>query len=313
MLAAADDPGHCLDSLGDGPAQADRLHRLAHVGRREAVQDLRCRKEPRRRVRPQGEKVDPQLPRALASPQPPQLPHAELSVASDLALVDAGDLDLHRQVRAHPLHEGVGGGFSLHERRPIRFRAFADVERAVGLQPGIGRVAAPAEAGGADALRRAAERIRGEVHEVLDDPGQIVMEARRGHQGDEAAHWVEGHPAEMAVPVDGGELGDGAGVGPQDVDGGAERPLVHGGGRSVHGGYASGVDQRAGRRKPPVRSVSDPAFREPIPPPRPQREKPRRRGGGRKVRSSRANGVARATSGSRQAGWRRAPPARARR
>ena len=205
--------------------------------------------------RPQSEKVDSNFLRALASPQPPQLPHSKLSVAFDLALVDAGDFDLHRQIRAHPLHEGVGGGLSLHERRPIRFRAFADVERAVGLQPGIGGVPVPPEAGGADALRRPAERTRGEVHEVLDDPGQIVMEARRGHQGDEAAHRVEGHPAEMAVPVDGGEGGDGFGVGPKNVEGGAERPLDHGG-RSVHGGCASGVNQRAGRREPTAGSVS---------------------------------------------------------
>ena len=35
------------------------------------------------------------------------------------------------------------------------------------------------------------------------------MEAGRRHQGDEAAGRVEGDPAEMPAPVDGGELGDG--------------------------------------------------------------------------------------------------------
>ena len=45
----------------------------------------------------------------------------------------------------------------------------------------------------------------------------------------------------MAVPVDGGELGDGAGVGAQDVDGGAEGTGVHRGGGGGHGGWASGA------------------------------------------------------------------------
>ena len=81
------------------------------------------------------------------------------------------------------------------------------------------------------------------------------MQARGRHQGDDPAHRVEADPAEAAVPVDGGEGGDGLGVGAEDMEGGAERPLDRGDG-SVHGGCASGMDQRAGRRKPPARSIA---------------------------------------------------------
>ena len=66
------------------------------------------------------------------------------------------------------------------------------------------------------------------------------MQARGRHQGDEPAHRVEADAPEMPVPVDGGELLDGLCVGPKDVDGGAERPDVHGG-AVVHGGIASGM------------------------------------------------------------------------
>ena len=130
-----------------------------------------------------------------------------------------------------------------------------DVERAIGLQPGIGGVPVPPEAGRAGCKHRPAKRVRRDVHDVLENPAQIFMQERRQQHGDEAADRVEGHPAEMAVPVDGGEGGDGLGVGAKDVEGGAERPLDHGG-RSVHGGCASGVNQRAGRREPTAPSIA---------------------------------------------------------
>ena len=55
------------------------------------------------------------------------------------------------------------------------------------------------------------------------------------HQGDQPTHRVEADPAEAPAPVDGGERGDGVGVGVQDVEGGAEGSGMHRG-RRLHGG-----------------------------------------------------------------------------
>ena len=48
------------------------------------------------------------------------------------------------------------------------------------------------------------------------------MQAGGRRQGDEAARRVQADAPEVPVPVDGGERGDGIGVGLQHVDGGAE-------------------------------------------------------------------------------------------
>ena len=55
------------------------------------------------------------------------------------------------------------------------------------------------------------------------------MGVRRRHQRDQPAHGIQADPAEVAVPVDGRKLRDGFGIGTDDMDGGTERPRVHGG------------------------------------------------------------------------------------
>ena len=60
-----------------------------------------------------------------------------------------------------------------------------------------------------------AARAPGDVHDTVQDTGQVFTGVRRRHEGNEAAHRVEADPAEVAVPVDGDELGDGAGGAPR--------------------------------------------------------------------------------------------------
>ena len=149
------------------------------------------------------------------------------------------DLDLHHQIGRSPFDEGEGGCISFGAGRVEASGALADVERAVGLHPGAGRLAPPAKPGAADTLHGAGDGAPRSLHDVVENPGQVFMGERGRHQGDDPAHGVEADPAEAPVPVDGGELGDGAGVGAQDVDGGAEGAGVHGGG-GAHGGCPGG-------------------------------------------------------------------------
>ena len=62
---------------------------------------------------------------------------------------------------------------------------------------------------------------------MVEEIGQIFVQVRRGHQGDDSLHRVEPYPTEVPVPVHRRERGNGVGVGTQDVDGGAKRPRVH--------------------------------------------------------------------------------------
>ena len=82
------------------------------------------------------------------------------------------------------------------------------------------------------------------------------MEARRSHQGNEAPHRVEAYPTEVSAPVHGREFRDGFRLGVQGVDRRAEG-ADGGGGGAAHGGFASGVNLRATRRRRPARSIPD--------------------------------------------------------
>ena len=72
---------------------------------------------------------------------------------------------------------GVGLRCPLDEGGSIRRRPLADVEGAVGLHPRSGRIASPAKAGGEKPFRRASESAGGDVHDVHEYAGEIVMEA----------------------------------------------------------------------------------------------------------------------------------------
>ena len=250
----AHDPGHRLRLFVPGLAEAHPFHRLADVVRRQPFEHHRGVEVARRAPGPEGEELRTQLPRALAPVHPPQLPHPHLPVAFGLARIGVRDLDLHHQVRGATFDEGVGRRVAFGEGREVVPGPLADVERAVGLHSRAGRLPPPPKPGAADALDGAGDGAPRGVHDVAEDLGQVLVGEGGRHQGDDPAHRVEADPAEAAVPVDGREFGDGAGVGAQDVDGGAQRPGEHGGG-VVHGGCASvgagggsGEPDAAGRR-----------------------------------------------------------------
>ena len=114
-------------------------------------------------------------------------------------------------------------------------RTHADVERAIRLHTRTGRLVRPAQTGAAELSCRTGEDESRGFHEVVEDRGQVLMAVGGRHQCDEPAHRVEADLAEMPVPVDRGQRGDGFGIGAQDVDGGAKRSGTHRD-RLVHGG-----------------------------------------------------------------------------
>ena len=123
-----------------------------------------------------------------------------------------GDLDLDHQVGSDTFDEGLDGRLPAITGRVISVRALTDVERAVRLHPGAGRVTLPSKPETAELLHRPGEGATGGIHDVVEYRGEIFMGMRRRHQSDEPAHRVEADPSEVAVPVDGGKLGDGCGV-----------------------------------------------------------------------------------------------------
>ena len=104
--------------------------------------------------------------------------------------------------------ERIGVRLPRDEGGPVVPGPVADVEGAVGLHARAGGLAPAAEAGGEKPFRRTAESARGDVHDVDEDAGEVVMETRGSHQGDEPPHRVQVHPPEVPVPVDGGERRD---------------------------------------------------------------------------------------------------------
>ena len=91
---------------------------------------------------------------------------------------------------------------SFLERLSIGPGTLADVERAIGLHPGPGRFVPPPQARAAKLPRGACQSASRNVNDVVEDGRQVLVQARRRHQGDDPAHRVEAHPAELAVPVD---------------------------------------------------------------------------------------------------------------
>ena len=171
----------------------------------------------------QGEEVRPQVARPLAAVQAPELAHADLAVAFDPALVGVRDLDLDHEVERRAFDERCGRGFVLDRRRAIPPGPLVEVEGAVRLHPRARRLVPPADARAAESLRD----VRRRVHDIVEDPRQILVQVRGRHQHDKPAYRIEADPTEPPVPVDGGQRGHGPGIGVQDVDLGAQRPHVH--------------------------------------------------------------------------------------
>ena len=251
---------HRLRALAAGECAPDSLHRLADIGRLKARDHLRGDERPGRAARFQREELRADLLRVAAGAYPPQLPHPDITVALDLAFVDVRDLDLDHQVGSGVFEVGVGLRFPFDDGGSIPPRTLADVEGAVRLHPRAGRLASAAEAGGEKPFRGATECLRGDVHDVHEYAGEIVMEARGGHEGDEPPHRVQAHPPEVPAPVDRGQLRDRVRVRAQGVDRRAERADGgRGGGGAAHGGFASGVNLLAARRQPPASSIPAPS------------------------------------------------------
>ena len=101
----------------------------------------------------------------LAPVQQPQLPHLHLRVAFGLALVRARHLDLDHQIGPDLLDERIGGVHPFRDGRPEPLRTLPEVERTVGLQTGVGRVAAPTEAGRSGPRDRLVKRVRRDAHD----------------------------------------------------------------------------------------------------------------------------------------------------
>ena len=202
-------------------------HGLADIVGREASENVGGSKRLRGRSGTESEELRARNAGTCRVLQQPEFPHAQIGVALDLALIGARDLDLHHQIGCVFVEERIGGFLPGGERRAIGPGPFTDVERAVRFHARAGREARLSKTRGKEPLHRAGERARGNVHDVIEDPGQLLVEPRRGHQGDEAEHRVEVDAAERAVPVEGGELDHGLRVGAQDMDRGAERPGAH--------------------------------------------------------------------------------------
>ena len=237
-LPAADDAGDGGGPLFGRQAEPHAVHRLADVFGGEPREDYRGGKRARLHPRSQGEELHAQVAGALAAVQAPELPHAQVAVAGDLPFVGVRDLGLDHEIGRRALEERLRRLLTLRQRGPIAPRALADVEGAVRFHAGPRGVAGPAQARAAQAPRGTRDRAARRVHDVVENDGQVVVEARRRHQRDEPAHGVEADPAERTVPVDGRELGDRPGVRAQDVNGRAERPDVPRGG-IVHAGNSA--------------------------------------------------------------------------
>ena len=226
-LAAEHDRRDGLRPLRAGLAEPHLLHRFAHVRRRQPFEHPGGG-EPARRARgTEGEEVHLELVSAFTAAQPPQLPYPEFAIAHDLAFVEARDLGLDDQVGSDTENVVVGRRAALATGIEVALRALADVERAVGLHPRARWLIPSAQAGGTDPSRRARDEASRRIHDMVEEIGQIFVQVRRGHQGDDSLHRVEPYPTEVPVPVHRRERGNGVGVGTQDVDGGAERPRVH--------------------------------------------------------------------------------------
>ena len=184
----------------------------------------RGRDPTRRRSVLEGEKVHPQVAGPLPAVQPPQLAYAQIGVAFDFPFVGTGDLDLNHEIRRGAFQEGVGRQLALDESRLIAPGARPDVERTVGLHPRARRFAPPAKTGRAETLGGTGHDRAGGVHDVREDLGQVVVQARGGHQRDEAPHRIETDPRKRPIPVDRRERRHRRGIGTQNMDGGAERP-----------------------------------------------------------------------------------------
>ena len=173
----AHDPAYRFDLRGGGRAEPDLVHRLAYVVRREPFEHPRGVQPPQRAPGAEREEFHTQLPRALATVQPPHFTHPHLAVAPGLPLVGVRDLDLHHQIRRDVLEVGVGLRLPFGEGRQIPSGAFADVELAVRLHPRAGRLAPTPQTGAAQPPCRAGENAARGLHDVVQDPGQVVMEA----------------------------------------------------------------------------------------------------------------------------------------
>ena len=203
-----------------------------------------------------GEDIHLELVGTLAAAQTPELPYPQISVAFDPALVEARDLGFDDQIGGDSDHEIVGGRDPFAKSGEVALGPLADVERTVGLHPRTRRLAPSAKSGVADSAHRARERASRYVHDLVDELRQVFMQARRGHQGDDPKHRVEPDPAEVPVPVHRRERGDGVGVGPENVNGGAERPGVRGGGVVHEGGPPKRMVSGRLAAKPPGRILS---------------------------------------------------------
>jgi len=190
----------------------------------------------------QGEELHPQLLGALAAVQAPQLTHAHCAVTFRLPRVRARDLGFDHEVRGDAFEIGVGRRRTFPERFPIAPGTLADVERAIGLYPGPGRLAPPAQARAAKRSCRARQSASRDAHDIVEDGRQVLMQARRRHQDDDPAHRVQTHPTELVVPVERRKLDDGFRVGAKDVNRGTQRSRLHRA-RRVHGESSA-----AGRR-----------------------------------------------------------------
>ena len=223
-LAAPDDTGHRLRAFVAVETPSDAFDGLADIRRSEPRQDHRRLQPTGRRSPAERQEVRPEpLSPALAA-EPPNLPRAEVGVPNDLALVDVGDLDLDDQVRAVLREEGVRRLLALRHGPQIGAGALPHIEGAVRLHAGAAGLSFPAQSNAPQFGGGAAERARGGVHDVVEDPGQPLVEGRRGHEDYDFPDRVQPHPAEPARPVQAREGGHGGGVRPEAVDRRAERP-----------------------------------------------------------------------------------------
>ena len=133
------------------------------------------------------------------------------------------DFDLDHEIGRRTFEEAVGCGFSSDEGCPIGSGPFADVERAVRLQPGAGRVVPSTRRRVVRSPhRRAGHGARRGIDDVIENPREVVVKPRGSHQNDEPAHGIEADPTEPPIPVDDSQRGHGSGVGAQDVDAGPQ-------------------------------------------------------------------------------------------
>ena len=171
------------------------------------------------------------------------------------------DLDLDHQVGSGAFDEGVGCLHPFGESRAKVPGVLAEIERAVGLHPRAGRIAPPPKTGAAQHFHRTGEIFARDIHDVVEVVGQLLMGERGRHQGDEPACRVDADLAEVPVPVDCGQRGNGLGVGVQDVESGAEGSGVRRG-RLLHGGCSSRYrrdlqyTRATGRLRPAPESVT---------------------------------------------------------